>query len=74
MTLLRLFVTTRLRKINGDDLNKGHDYGVPFSERQYMHRSCYISLFKCKSFVQSDPPEWPQILDIYSVVVLYSSI
>ena len=30
----------------------------------------YISLFKCKSFDQSDPPEWLQILDIYSVVVL----
>ena len=30
----------------------------------------YISLFKCKSFDQSDPPESPQILDIYSVVEL----
>ena len=70
MTLLRLFVTTRLPKINEDDLNKGHDYGVPFSQQQYMHGSCYISLFECKSFDQSDPPEWPQILDIYSVVVL----
>ena len=53
-----------------DDLNKRDDYGVPFSEHQYTHGSCYISLFKCKSFDQSDPPEWPQILDIYSVVVL----
>ena len=32
--------------------------------------TCYISLFKCKYFNQSDPPEWPQILDIHSVVVL----
>ena len=40
-----------------------------FSEQQYMHGFCYISLFKYKSF-QSDPPESPQILDIYSVVVL----
>ena len=28
-----------------------------------------ISLFKYKFFGQSDPPESPQILDIYSVVV-----
>ena len=58
MTLLRLFATTRLRKINEDDLNKGHDYGVPFSEQQHMHGSCYISLFECKSFDHSDPLEW----------------
>ena len=32
--------------------------------------SCYISLFKYKSFGQSGPPESPQILNIYSVVVL----
>ena len=70
MTLLRLFLTTSLRKINEDDLNERDDYGVPFSEQQYTHGSCHISLFKCKSFDQSDPPEWPQILDIYSVVVL----
>ena len=73
MTVLRLFVTISLRKINEDDLNERDDYGVPFSEQQYMHGFCYISLIKCKSFDQSDPPpppEWPQILDIYSVVVL----
>ena len=70
MTLLRLFVTISLREINEDDLNERNDYGVPFSEHQYTHRSCYISLFKCKSFDQSDPPEWPQILDIHSVVVI----
>ena len=54
---LETFVTTHLRKINEDDLNKGHYYCVPFSEQQYMHRSCYTSLFKCESFDQSDPPE-----------------
>ena len=59
-----------LRKINEDYLNERDDYGVPFSEQQYMHGSCYISWFKCKSFDQSDPSEWPQILDIYSVAVL----
>ena len=56
--------------MNEDDLNERDDYGVPFSEQQYMHGACYISLFKCKSFDQFDPPEWPKILDIYSVVVL----
>ena len=68
MTLLRRFVTISLRKINEDDLNERDDYGVLFSEQQYLHGFCYISLFKCKSFDQSDP-EWPQVLDIYSVVV-----
>ena len=58
-----------LHKINEDNLNERDNYGVPFSEQQYMHGSCYISLFKYKSFDQSDPPKWPQILDIYSVVV-----
>ena len=70
MTLLRLFLTISLGNINEVILNERDDYGVPFSEQQYTHGSCHISLFKCKSFDQSDPPEWPQILDIYSVVVL----
>ena len=35
--------------------------------------SSFISLFECKSFDQSDPPEWTQILDIYSVVRLYNA-
>ena len=48
------------------------DCGVLFSEQQYTHRSCSISLFKCKYFDQSDPPGWSQILDIYSVVSLQS--
>ena len=67
---LEIFLTISLRKINEDDLNERDDHGVPFSKQQYTHGSCHISLFKCKSFDQSDPPEWPQILDIYSVVVL----
>ena len=70
MTLLRLFVTIILHKINEDNLNERNNYGVPFSEQQYMYGSSYISLFKYKFFDQSDPPESPQILDIYSVVVL----
>ena len=44
MTLLRLFVTICLRKINEDDLNEQDNYGVPLSEQQYTHGSCYISL------------------------------
>ena len=68
--LLRFFVTISLHKINEDNLNERYGYSVSLSEQQYMHGSCYISLFKYKSFDQSDPPEWPQILEIYQVVVL----
>ena len=39
-----------------------------FCEQRYTHGSCYISFFKFKSFDQFNPPELPQILDIYSVV------
>ena len=49
---LETFLTISLRKINEDDLNERDNYGVPFSEQQYTHGSCY----KCKSFDQSDPP------------------
>ena len=70
MTVLRLFVTVSLRKIHEDNLNERDNYGVPFSEQQYTHGSCKISLFKYKSSDRSDPPESPQILDIYSIVVL----
>ena len=70
VTILGLFVAISLRKINQDNLNEWDDYGEPFSEQQYTHGSCYIYLFTYKSFGQSDPPESPEILDIYSVVVL----
>ena len=70
MSLLGLFVTISLRKINQDKLNERDDYGEPFSGQQYTHGSCYISLFKYKFFGQSSSPESPQILDIYSVVAL----
>ena len=70
LMLLGLFVTNSLQKINEDNLNEQDDYGVPFCEQPYTHGFCYIFLFKYKSFDQSDPPESPQILDIYSVVVL----
>ena len=41
--------------MNQDNLNERDDHGEPFSEQQYTHGSCYISLFKYKSFGQSDP-------------------
>ena len=49
------------------------DYDVPFCEQQYTNGSCYISLFKFKSFDQLISPlplKLPQILDIYSLVAL----
>ena len=53
-----------------DNISQLGDYHVPFCEQQYMHRSCYISLFILKSFDQLIPPKLPQVLDIYSVVAL----
>ena len=53
-----------------DNISQLGDYDAPFCEQQYMHGSCYISLFKFKSFDQLIPPRLPQILDIYSVVAL----
>ena len=41
------FVTRSLRNINEDDLNERGDYGVPFSEQQYTHGSCYIYISLC---------------------------
>ena len=53
-----------------DNISQLGDHDVPFCEQQYTHGSCYISLFKFKSFDQLIPPKLPQILDIYSVVAL----
>ena len=47
------------------------DYDVPFCKQQYTHGSCYISLFKFKSFNQLVSPKLPQILDIHSAVALW---
>ena len=44
---------------------------VCYSLNSNTRTGLVISLcLHCKSFDQSDPPECPQILDIYSVVVL----
>ena len=53
-----------------DNISQLGDYDAPFCEQQYTHGSCYMSLFKFKSFDQLIPPKLPQILDIYSVVAL----
>ena len=39
-----------------DDISQLGDFGAPFCEQQYMHGSCYISLFKFKSFDQFNTP------------------
>ena len=40
-----------------DNISQLGDYDAPFCEQQYMHGSCYISLFKFKSFDQLIPPQ-----------------
>ena len=41
-----------------DNISQLGDYDAPFCEQQYTHGSCYISLFKFKSFDQfSTPPK-----------------
>ena len=53
-----------------DNISQLGGYDAPFWEQQYTQGSCYISLFKFKSFDSLIPPNLPQILDIYSVVTL----
>ena len=55
-TYLGLFVTIVLRKINQDNLNERDYYGVPFSEQQYTHRFCYISLLNTNPMISLIPP------------------
>ena len=40
-----------------DNISQLGDYDAPFCEQQYTHRSCYILLFKFKSFDQLIPPQ-----------------
>ena len=68
--LLRFSIILILQKMKENNISQLGDYVAAFGEQQYTHGSCYISLFKFKSFDQLIPPKLPQILDIYSVVAL----
>ena len=72
MKFLRLLSPLNLQKMKEDNISQLSDYDAPLCEQQYTHRSCYISLFKFKSFdpIQFNSLELPRILDIYSVVAL----
>ena len=62
---LETFITISFTKDEKGNISQLEDYNAPFCEQQYTHGSCCISLFKFKSFDQFNPPERPQILDIY---------
>ena len=40
-----------------DNISQLGDYDEPFCQQQYTHGSCYISLFKFKSFDQFNTPQ-----------------
>ena len=54
---LRLSITINFTKMKDDNISQLGDYEVPFCEQQYMHGSCYISLFKFNSFDQFITPQ-----------------
>ena len=60
--------TLGAQKVKEDNISQLGDNDEPFPEQQHKHGSCYIFLFKFKSFDQLNTPKRPQILDIYSVV------
>ena len=67
--LLRLFVIVSLRKIDEDNLNERDDYGVCYSLNNNTHMGLlYLFVSEIALLISLIPP--PQILDIYSVVVL----
>ena len=46
-----------------DSISQLGDYDAPFCGQQFTHGSCYISLFKFKSFDQfNTPPPPPPLL------------
>ena len=53
--LLRLSITINFTK-DEDNISQLGDDDAPFCEQQYTRGSCYISLFKFKSFDQLIPP------------------
>ena len=62
MKLLRLSSSLILQKMKEENISQLDDYDPPFCEQQYTHRSCYISLFKFKSFDKLIPPKLPQMI------------
>ena len=73
MKLLRLSITVNFTKDERIyNISQLGGYDAPLCEQQYTHGSCYIFLFKFKLFDQLISPKLPQILDIYSVVTLYT--
>ena len=44
------------------------DYVAAFGEQQYTHGSCYISLFKFKSFDQLIPSNFRHLLSCGTIV------
>ena len=55
--ILRLSIAINFTKDKKDNIRQLGDYNAPFCERQYTHGSCYISLFKFKSFDQFNTPK-----------------
>ena len=58
-----------------DNISQLGDYDVPFCEQQYRHGSCYISLFKFKSFDQFNIPQtasnFRHLLSCGTIAILY---
>ena len=53
-----LFLTSlMLQKMKEGNISQLGDYDAPLCELQYTHGSCYISLFKFKSFDQFNTPQ-----------------
>ena len=82
MTLLELFVTISLRKINQNNLNERYDYGELFSEQQYTV-GLHISLCLNKNtLVSLLPPNRLKFLGVHKATsiqtfdfsTLYTSI
>ena len=59
-----------LQKMKEDYFSQLGDYDEPFCEQQYTYGSCLFVCSNSNPLISSVPPEPPQILDIYWVVVL----
>ena len=57
MKLLRPSVTINFTKMKEVNVSQLGDYDAPICEQQYTNESCYISLFKFKSFDQFNTPQ-----------------